>query len=438
MHKTMNMLLILIAMISTGSCSYKDKDTNTKSESSQIVDIDIEKGLKQEIGVLNLSDAVSSLEIVPLEFTDKSAIKDIYNIGITENDIVTTSYRQLLHFSKDGKFLNEIGRFGNGPEEYSNTYYCMIRGNHKDVYILTGQGVKAFNFDGRFKREASKQKYADMFSGFESKPLYFSNHFFLHDKLPLDSPKNDFWSLALVDSAFNIQKKFYNPDYIDRYPDMLKEENRLNHSYLKNHWAEHFLNDSYYDNTFKIKYYGVDTIYQFNDEKLRFDPIYSLSFGERPAFEMAHSWIKEPAFFKYLWVYDFYEVKDFIYFLAGKGDVVYTIRYNKRNREIKVRKDKSKIRETLFPGTNLTYRRLNREFKLTNDISGGVDFVVDYKTPEGYWVSVCQPSDLLKKINIEELKKSEVKDRAARDKLVKILTNLSEDDNPVLFIAKLK
>ena len=438
MYQIMNILFILIAMISTGSCSYKDKDTNTKSESSQIVDIDIEKGLKQEIGVLNLSDAVSSLEIVPLEFTDKSAIRDIENVGVTENDIVTTFGHQLFHFSRDGKFLNEIGRRGEGPEEYRAAYFCLIHGDNKELYVWTGRGIKVYNFDGSFKRVASKLATNEMFSGFHPKLLYFSNHIFLHDILPLDSPKNEFWSLSLVDSSFNMQKKFYNPDYVVRFPDMLKEENRLSHLYLKNYWTEEPLNANYYDNTFKIKYYGVDTIYQFNDEKLRFEATYSLSFGERPAFEMSHSWIKEPAFFTYLWVYDFYEVKDFIYFLAGKGDTVYTIRYNKQNREIKVRKDKSKIREKLFPGTNLTHRRLNREFKLTNDISGGVDFVVDYKTPEGYWISVCQPSDLLEKINVEELKKSEVKDRAARDKLVKILTNLSEEDNPVLFIAKLK
>jgi hypothetical protein len=86
----------------------------------------------------------------------------------------------------------------------------------------------------------------------------------------------------------------------------------------------------------------------------------------------------------------------------------------------------------------VTHRRLERQFKLTNDMSGGVDFTVDLKTPGGYWVSVNQPSDLLEKIDIEELKKADVKDKAARGRLVNVLSNLSEDDNPVLIIAKLK
>lgn len=440
------LLLLSIITISVLSCygvkknpiSENDKNITKETASQNIILLD--DNLENEVKSLNLSDAISSIDIIPLELTNKSEIRDIYNVGITEDDVVITFYRQLLHFSRNGKFLNEIGRLGNGPKEYQDTYFCMITPSRKEVHVLYGNGVKVYSFDGEFKKEAININYEKLFSGIEGRIYSYSDFVFLHQRLPILTPAGEFWSVALVDSTYNIQKKYDNPDFIGRYSEMEKEENRPNMSYLKNQWIEQFINEDYYGNLFKIKYDAIDTIYQFNVQNLTFDPVYSLELGKRPSFEMSHSWLKDPAFFKYLWIYDFYDSKDYLYFLAGKDDMVYTIQYNKTNKEIKVRKDKSTIRENKFPSghTTITHRRLERQFKLKNDISGGVDFTVDYKIPGGYWVSVNQPSDLLEKINIEELKKADVKDKAARDKLVQVLSNLSEEDNPVLIIAKVK
>ena len=75
---------------------------------------------------------------------------------------------------------------------------------------------------------------------------------------------------------------------------------------------------------------------------------------------------------------------------------------------------------------------------MQNDISGGGDFSVDYKSQGKYWIDECTPSDLLEQIDVDGLKTGKVKDEAARDKLVQVLSTIAEDDNPVLFIATLK
>lgn len=78
--------------------------------------INLSGNVEQQVGTLNLSDAVERVEVVPLETTDKSLIKYIGGIEVTEDDIwVNNSLRGILRFSRDGKFRNAVGRRGQGP-----------------------------------------------------------------------------------------------------------------------------------------------------------------------------------------------------------------------------------------------------------------------------------------------------------------------------------
>ena len=194
-----------------------------------------------------------------------------------------------------------------------------------------------------------------------------------------------------------------------------------------------------YNQQLIMKYAGVDTIYQYNENNQEFEPYYTILSGEQPSFEMAHQWIKDPAFFKFLWVYKLFDTQEYLYLLAGKSNVVHTFRYDKQSGKIAVAKKESTIIERPFPGSpNFVFRELRKKFQLQNDISGGGDFSVDYKSQGKYWIDECTPSDLLEQIDVDGLKTGKVKDEAARDKLVQVLSTIAEDDNPVLFIATLK
>lgn len=71
-----------------------------------------------------------------------------------------------------------------------------------------------------------------------------------------------------------------------------------------------------------------------------------------------------------------------------------------------------------------------------NDLCGGLSFYSDYVS-EYCWIDRIDIKDLQKN-DIEILKSQTVRFPDKRDKLVEILENMNEDDNPLLLIAFLK
>jgi hypothetical protein len=116
-------------------------------------------------------------------------------------------------------------------------------------------------------------------------------------------------------------------------------------------WNEGFASVDFYDDTFKMCYYGGDTIYEFNKNTKEFLPVYIISLGERPSFEISHQWIKDPIFFNYLWFSNFYDSETYLYLFLGKSDNSYIIRYDKTNGELRSYKSESPIKEINLPGS---------------------------------------------------------------------------------------
>lgn len=434
-HTVLMMRYYVIVLVFWGvysGCSSPNKPIND-SGATVLQEIDLAKGINKETSSLLLSDAVSSIDIVKLELTDKSLIGNIRNLIVTENDIFICDYEySALRFSRNGQFLNAISKIGQGPGEY--LYLVDIKVDERDssVYLHTTRDLMMFDYNGNYKKKYPNINYEDVFISPLGRILFTGNDFFLNNQLATVYPDKDLWTLALVDTSFNITNKFYNPAFFGR--EALIRERAASPSELnKDQLAEQTptLVD-FYNKEFKMIYYGGDTIYQY--DKNQFVPCYSLNMGERPSFEMSHEWLKQGAFFACLWLYRFYETKDYIYFVLGKSEDLYTVRYNKENGEMISTKKKSTIIVSITP--YFTHRRFKYEFKLENDLIGG-EFKVDYQG-NNYWCQVISPSELSEEINIDELEKQEVKDNSKRKAYLDILKQLKEEDNPVLVIATLK
>ena len=86
--------------------------------------IDIENGL-QNLTRLKTSDFGKTIRYIPLETTDDGLIGNSPIIKVLKNYIVIEFTRPsscLLFDKKDGSFIAKIGRVGQGPDEYSNTF----------------------------------------------------------------------------------------------------------------------------------------------------------------------------------------------------------------------------------------------------------------------------------------------------------------------------
>lgn len=436
-----NILYSLIAILLLMGCK---QNVAKGSNDDAIKVIDIENSLSEIVPSLPLSDAASTVEIIPLETNSNSFIANMKDVAVTERDIFVSDYKdqRLLRFSREGKFLNKIGTIGQGPEEYIQMWQFLIDEEKKEVYIVTIlKGINVYEYNGTFKRKVSKTTVNDMTLGDCSISLYGSTPF-ICNTLPVLKPNvnsvDSLWSFALADSCFNIKARFYNPSFQGHEKEIIEHRARAFEGEWANYWKEQKPSIDFYDGKFAMKYFGVDTLYQFDVDKQVFLPKYSLSLGKRPDFEMSHLWIKERKFFDYLWVYDFYDSKDYIYFSAAQSDKIYAICYDKENGKVRATEKQGKIFEHQFPAFSTPFLRMDTPFSLKNDLCGGGDFTVEYKSLGKYWVSTVLPSDLLEKLDEETLKKESVKDEKAKQQLLHVLGSVTEEDNPILIIATLK
>ena len=84
--------------------------------------IDIEGGL-QNLTRLKVSDFGQTIRFIPLETPDEGLVGRNPVIKVLKNHIVIESQRSCLLFDKaDGRFIAEIGHFGQGPEEFTDVF----------------------------------------------------------------------------------------------------------------------------------------------------------------------------------------------------------------------------------------------------------------------------------------------------------------------------
>ena len=415
------------------SCINLSKEKDISSKELILKNIDLINGIKNSVSVLNLSDVSENIDIVKLELTEQSLLGDIENVFITNNDIFIVDYKNgILRFSKEGIFLNRIGRKGQGPSEYLSTPQMIVNEKLSLVYLLTTRGLKVFDYDGKYIKTIPNTLFEDLFFSPNGRILFTGEKFFLNNQLPILFPNKELWTLALVDTSLSVVKKFFNPSF-RFYENEIRERAGSGNSLVRDQWTEQTKTHiDFYNDDFRMIYYGGDTIYQYI--KNSFSPCYILDLGERPSFEMSHEWLKKAEFFSYLWLYDFYDTKDFFYFVLGKSKNLYTVKYGKKDGELQSLNSKSQIIEMKNPA--FIHRRFKYMFELHNDLIGG-EFEVDYKTNK-YWCDIIYPSDLLKYYNIEDIRNENVKIETSRDDYIKMLMDVKEEDNPILLIATLK
>ena len=111
-------ILFISLVVSCGSHDSKNKIEPLAKENS-IVCINIQDVLKQEKVELCLSDEANKIDIVPLETTEHSLLSTIVDVFITDKEIFIWDLKNgIFRFSRDGTFLNKIGKRGQGPGEY--------------------------------------------------------------------------------------------------------------------------------------------------------------------------------------------------------------------------------------------------------------------------------------------------------------------------------
>lgn len=118
-------------------------------QENHIIDTQATKIHKTDI---RLSEIISVKNIVPLETTDKSLIGIIDKlVKVNHRYFIKSSGARILCFDENGKYMNEIGNIGSGPQEYPVLY--DFDADEQYVYILTKKRILVYKHDAHFIKE---------------------------------------------------------------------------------------------------------------------------------------------------------------------------------------------------------------------------------------------------------------------------------------------
>lgn len=103
---------------------------------------------------ISLSDLGWTAELIPLQApTEESLIRDIEQIEESADFLWILTDSKVLQFGKDGSFKGQVGRKGQGPEEYLGVERISLDEENKELYVMDyfGRKMSVFNWDGSFK-----------------------------------------------------------------------------------------------------------------------------------------------------------------------------------------------------------------------------------------------------------------------------------------------
>lgn len=102
---------------------------------------------------LKLSDIASDIEYVSLETSKQSIMSGSFECKLVGNYIFVMQRDGVLQFRRDGKFIRQVNKVGQGPGECFTRCYAIDEQNQL-IYMYNNytHQIMVYGFDGKFKR----------------------------------------------------------------------------------------------------------------------------------------------------------------------------------------------------------------------------------------------------------------------------------------------
>jgi hypothetical protein len=143
-----NLLFVLILFLAC-SCNSNTRESNSVSGNDKFFEIKYENILANT-KIVPLSQVASNIEYIKLETNDECMIRKINSCFFTDSLIFIANRDHILKFSRDGKFLQKIGKPGRGPGEI-DLIRTMTLLPDKRMIAVQKNAIKEmlfFSFDG--------------------------------------------------------------------------------------------------------------------------------------------------------------------------------------------------------------------------------------------------------------------------------------------------
>jgi len=404
--------ILLSGIFLTTGCQNRASEDNRNTGISQSPAhsiIDLERDFKTK--EFRLSEIVDSIEYIKLEKTPESLIGGSnLPIYITREFIFVYHKNRVLQFSRNGKFIKQIGRFGKGPGEYQGTRGFALDELSGILYLIGNFNSEIMKYDIRSGAYlGSFPVNPDLGSAMLSRSFKMidKNSFAL-----LGSPAAQYTPvyelLEIIDNEGSVLSKIKSS--------LFTGQNAMKRVQFASGqiWA--------FQNHIRVFEALNDTVYNIENNILVPAFIFNQGKYKGPFDVMTTQYVNQitahPQFItfwettRYLFMYFYFD-----------GTKIHLGQFDKLTGEF--------CRLT-GPGGNT--------IRMYNDIDGGLSFLPRYLVDnvDDEWCQWYEAIDLKEGLTSEYLKNSEAKHPEKKERLRKFMNELSVEDNPVLMIVKLK
>ena len=356
---------------------------------------------------LNLSEIAGSIEYVALESGPECMLgtEAGLQVNVLRDYLVIHDHNNVMRvFDRSGKYLNDVGKIGEGPEEYFQLNKYYIDEERKEIYILSLESkCLVYGFDGKFIRQfkaGGQSTRVIVNEEGEVGLLYLSMTADMQDTARLawfDSQGKELSCVPLYQNT-TMGGGWYTDSNVELY---------------------------YYEGSLRFGEIPFDTLYQL-EETGSFEPAWSFDPGPKGVTnEVLHNrvrFITESN--NYTVVYFLRETERYFFLTGGYNTNMYKFLCDKKTGLART----ADMRELApYP----------YESGLVNDIDGGLPFWPK-TTTSGIGVTCLPAIELMEHIKNQEGEDVSRYDQKKRQELEQLVGTLHEDDNPVVMIVSLK
>jgi hypothetical protein len=389
--------VVLMLIIFSGCWHLNDKTIVQSPEIDYYINVASCIDLKSEILISEIS---SEVFYIPLETSINSLIRHILKVICTEHFIFVADENGLYQFTFDGKFVQQIGNLGRGPGEHS-TIMNFIVDDKANIIIVQGQSSTVqYDLEGNYVKNLKRLPGLKFeFLNHDAIVFYKPNH--------TESPKN------LIITSLNL---IPIKEFINRNPRPKTNPSFLHAPlYLFN---EHlYFKENFNDTVFCLQDSILAPYILINEKELRLDKCFELkTTGDYSDLIMQLDRVEDK-----LLTHNILECEKYVFISYIQGMNPRSQRYVNF---IFDKQDKN------------TFCLKNGEF--FNDVDGGMNFYPTLRFDDNTLAMQIDALKLKRYVNSEGFRATSVLHPEKKKELEDLANSLSESDNPVLMVVRMK
>lgn len=137
-------VLIMLVIIASVSCN----ERSNMEDATPVVEVDLFNSIEE----LPVSSFIDTLVSIRLELPSPLFFGVTSEVLFADSNIYVVDEKQtkIFRFNSQGKFLNTIGKLGNGPGEISSCSSCFLNGDTVFVSDLKTRRILSYTQEGNF------------------------------------------------------------------------------------------------------------------------------------------------------------------------------------------------------------------------------------------------------------------------------------------------